>query len=590
MGQVITFYSFKGGVGRTMALANIAILLAEWGKKVLVVDWDLEAPGLEHYFSEFIDPKVVVDRPGVLDLLSEAAKGRVGSSADIAWRSAPLLIPLANQVGKLEFIGSGRRDDAYFSRLRSLDVDSLYTEQGGGLMMERVRDSWKERYDYVLLDSRTGITDIGGICTIHLPDVLVLMFTATEQSLAGVIDVARRAGEQRQKLPFDRLSLNCLPIPSRFDTLTEHRIAQEWLDRFASDLDPLYREWLPLEVNTRQFLESSKIPYVSYFSFGERLAVREQGTTDPAGLGYAYESVAALLGNDLAYADQLLRNRDRYVRSAAEPKPSLPERLDTSSELALLLVEPDRSTAVGELLSGARQDALLLNIREELAAIAANEGGEALSAGDDSYVFQFRHIDAGLRSALAMQKRLAVNPVRRRGETAKARMGLHGATASDIDSPIETRHLLRATATISRNAKAGQLIVSDAVQQRFTNDSDWVRFKPAGSVESDEPATDPEAIETFEAIGITRVTLNPEETELLFEQDPSTRSEGGFQNFLVKLQEKTDRASGKLDLTISDLERIARLAFDYRQGGWQNQLRRIFGRVLGDTLGRDAQI
>ena len=47
LGIIYTFYSFKGGVGRTMALANVAALLAKWGYSVLVVDWDLEAPGLE---------------------------------------------------------------------------------------------------------------------------------------------------------------------------------------------------------------------------------------------------------------------------------------------------------------------------------------------------------------------------------------------------------------------------------------------------------------------------------------------------------------------------------------------------------------
>ena len=47
MSQVITFYSYKGGVGRTMALANAAVLLSQWGYKTLVIDWDLEAPGLE---------------------------------------------------------------------------------------------------------------------------------------------------------------------------------------------------------------------------------------------------------------------------------------------------------------------------------------------------------------------------------------------------------------------------------------------------------------------------------------------------------------------------------------------------------------
>ena len=57
-GKVITFYSFKGGVGRSMALANIACLLAhkqkkEKGQNVLMIDWDLDAPGLHHFFRKF---------------------------------------------------------------------------------------------------------------------------------------------------------------------------------------------------------------------------------------------------------------------------------------------------------------------------------------------------------------------------------------------------------------------------------------------------------------------------------------------------------------------------------------------------------
>ena len=45
---VCTFYSFKGGVGRTLALVNSAIELSTRGKNVLVVDFDLEAPPLTH--------------------------------------------------------------------------------------------------------------------------------------------------------------------------------------------------------------------------------------------------------------------------------------------------------------------------------------------------------------------------------------------------------------------------------------------------------------------------------------------------------------------------------------------------------------
>ena len=70
MGSIITFYSFKGGVGRTMALANIAILLAHMGKKVLMIDWDLEAPGLPRYFVDYkIENR---GEKGLLDLLLAA--------------------------------------------------------------------------------------------------------------------------------------------------------------------------------------------------------------------------------------------------------------------------------------------------------------------------------------------------------------------------------------------------------------------------------------------------------------------------------------------------------------------------------------
>ena len=49
--MIVTFYSYKGGVGRSMALANVAEWFRLQGLKVVMVDWDLEAPGLESFFS-----------------------------------------------------------------------------------------------------------------------------------------------------------------------------------------------------------------------------------------------------------------------------------------------------------------------------------------------------------------------------------------------------------------------------------------------------------------------------------------------------------------------------------------------------------
>lgn len=72
-GRIVTFYSYKGGTGRTMALANTAWILAANGKRVLAVDWDLEAPGLHRFFHPFLDPSTLGATTGVIDLITEYA-------------------------------------------------------------------------------------------------------------------------------------------------------------------------------------------------------------------------------------------------------------------------------------------------------------------------------------------------------------------------------------------------------------------------------------------------------------------------------------------------------------------------------------
>ena len=320
MGEIITFYSYKGGVGRTMALANVAVLLAQWGYKILIVDWDLEAPGLEFFFQEYLNMEDVKQREGVIDLLEGISENHVHLSEPLEWQHSVISLTLPESRESLHLFTSGKKEGDYFSKVRNLDLNAFYSEKKGGFFLEALRDEWKKTYDFILIDSRTGITDIGGVCTIQLPDILVLLFTANEQSLRGIIDVSEKALRARQRLPLARLNLVSIPIPAKFDSDEEYEISQKWLDRFSSDLVKLYDDWLPISVNRRQFLEVTKLPYISYFSFGEKLPVREQGTTDPRGLGYAYENLAAIIANHLEPIADLLENRSGFVRAARQRK------------------------------------------------------------------------------------------------------------------------------------------------------------------------------------------------------------------------------------------------------------------------------
>src|SRR6266571_2993520 len=83
----VTFYSFKGGVGRSMALINTAGILAGRGFRVLVIDLDLEAPGLSYLSPDAPDassPERVRMRSmrlGFVDLMSDAKQR--GTEADL---------------------------------------------------------------------------------------------------------------------------------------------------------------------------------------------------------------------------------------------------------------------------------------------------------------------------------------------------------------------------------------------------------------------------------------------------------------------------------------------------------------------------
>ena len=308
-GVVVSFYSYKGGVGRTFALANIATTLAIWGYRVLCVDWDLEAPGLSNYFGRWLEQP----HHGLLDLVEDIAAGH-----PIGQRQLTNIVRVPSCGDRLALIPAGRQDDDdYVRRVQDIDWTALYEEHGFGTILEDIRGQWTGGYDFVLVDSRTGITDIGGICTVQLPDILVFMFTANHQSLHGAMQVARRATAARSQLPYDRSRLLALPVPCRFESGDEYQLAVQWQQTFVEELKPFYGNWAVRENTAKQLIERTTIPYFAYWSFGEQLPVVDELTRAPGYISYHFETLAALLAHRLTKSDLLVESRDSYVSAAA---------------------------------------------------------------------------------------------------------------------------------------------------------------------------------------------------------------------------------------------------------------------------------
>jgi cellulose biosynthesis protein BcsQ len=199
---VVTFFSFKGGVGRTTALVATALTLARNGHRVAIVDLDLEAPGLSTIFF-----KDKVENFGVIDYLLEKKIQNSNWSLrnDILRINDPLL--LGNLGEQIYLFTAGNVDNNYLEKLARLDfqnlVDHQLPETFKGMLKEL--ESAVKPLDFILLDSRAGFHDIGGLALTDLSHAAVIFGRQSRQSWAGLTYVIRRLSrplfEEREKFP-----------------------------------------------------------------------------------------------------------------------------------------------------------------------------------------------------------------------------------------------------------------------------------------------------------------------------------------------------------------------------------------------------
>ncbi len=186
---IVTFHSFKGGVGRTTLVATYAIRLASATppKRVAVIDLDLEAPGVGTLFG-------ASSERGVLDVLVDHI-----ATGTLDLEGAAVQAQLEGEAGRsLTIYPAGSVNGSYIQKLARLDFSS--TEPGKanpvGLALEAMLAQIKSQYDVILLDARAGLHDLAGMSLHGLAHVDVLVFRGTVQNLAGLEETLRTLGSR----------------------------------------------------------------------------------------------------------------------------------------------------------------------------------------------------------------------------------------------------------------------------------------------------------------------------------------------------------------------------------------------------------
>ena len=323
--MVVTFYSFKGGVGRSMAVANVADILARQGLRVLMIDFDLEAPGLEQYFE--INHAATRRNPGLLDLLlaykrsMSVANSSSGSSPEFKHLEKFIgpVYPTLSGGGCLHLLAAGQREpreqlDRYAANLRTFDWQDFYYNWEGELFFEWLRSALvpvrvdaatgTTGYDAVLVDSRTGVTEMGGICTYQLADAIVMLSAANQQNRQGTLNVATDFVSPPVQVARRDRPLEILAVPARVEQQDP-----VLLERFISEFEGQFAAYLPERLRKANIdFRHLMIPYEPTYAFEERVASDPARAADRRSIVGAFERLAGavrlLLAKDEPQPDQ----------------------------------------------------------------------------------------------------------------------------------------------------------------------------------------------------------------------------------------------------------------------------------------------
>ncbi|MCU0285209.1 MAG: AAA family ATPase [Acidobacteria bacterium] len=250
---IVTFYSLRGGVGRSTALAYTAHILAARGRKVVCVDMDLEAPGITAIFGkeDEVSPGI-----GLVHLLMEIDQGKEPNIANHLLR--------ISESYDLYCLPAGKTDANYARLLRYVDPESWYREERNPLheLFDLLCKKLPFTPDVILLDAHTGITQLSGPLMFDLSDISIIVFFPHPQAKTGTQALVKAllAAKTRRKINGQTFTPEIRFLVSPIPSSRAPEVAQRYEKRAFKWIS----DWLSLKKDDNDFMESDVTHFIPY--------------------------------------------------------------------------------------------------------------------------------------------------------------------------------------------------------------------------------------------------------------------------------------------------------------------------------------
>src|SRR5581483_8228077 len=357
LGTIVAFGSETAESGTSMAVANVAWILAANGKRVLIVDWNLSTQGVYRFFRPFLDEEAASTGTGIADVITEFRdadryeEGYFPHYSDVEahaiavdWRFP--------EGGSLKLLAAGSQDARAYAAA-SVDSAGAFETGAGRRFVNWLRSVMQTSYDYVLIDGRILPSRAAASFPIaQLPDVFVDCFTLDPLDIERAAAVARSLAG-----PYAGRAGRILPLPmwvgdeeSR-STVVGRELAR---DAFART---------PIRIGSSEAAEYWRtigIPYRSTYSGREKLAAFADPPGESGTMLAAVERLTSWITRgevtELPEIDEGERLRVLALFEGATPS--------RTSNLVIAYVPRDRSWAewIRALLAAVEVDATLRNV------------------------------------------------------------------------------------------------------------------------------------------------------------------------------------------------------------------------------------